>query len=144
MKKYLSIFLFVSALCFISCSSNEQMLRGYWCYEHVSETSAYYMRYELHEDFSVVRYQKTASRTGNTDEYGYTTYSPWKINSDKSRSGSWKILMDNPSFPQLLMSFDDGLTLYQNLLLYDGGYTIKFDDKEYYKYDSYDYIRPSF
>ena len=98
----------------------ESMLRGYWCHERITDTSAYYQRYELYEDHTAIRYIRSA------------------------RTGTWEVILDTPSLPKLLFRLGNA-TYPISLFGFDGNPELKVDDHLYYRYYSYnDYQRPSF
>jgi len=122
----------------------ESMLRGYWCHERITDTSAYYQRYELYEDHTAIRYIRSARRTIITDASGYISLTPWDDYYEQKRTGTWEVILDTPSLPKLLFRLGNA-TYPISLFGFDGNPELKVDDHLYYRYYSYnDYQRPSF
>ena len=149
----------LASISFTACSSSDEdeniaeklqwyelMLRGYWCHERITDTSASYQRYELYEDHTVIRYIKSARRAKITDESGYITLTPWEVYYEQTRTGTWEVLLDPPTLPQLLFRLDSGATYGISLFDFNGNPELKDDQgRFYYRYYFYDdYLRPSF
>ncbi len=117
---------------------------GTFQYENITNVSALYIGYTFKENHSFTKHTKAAKRIMTTLSDGSTTYTKWEVTTNETKRGTWKLNLSY-SVPEILLSFDDGMS--ERINLYNLHNRPDIFDDEYghmFKREYDNYVGPTF